>query len=89
MKFLFFPDQSAEYTPGALSKISISIPESSDKQILLVFFEKYFAFNREFCVNVVPVSIGLGILKSNLNKSLNFWVIDLLFPSVFLYYLSQ
>ena len=48
----------------AVEENTNKIPESSDMQILLVFSEKYFALRSEFCLNVVPVSIGLDILKS-------------------------
>ena len=48
-----------EKIPGFLSKISISNPESSAKQINLVFLEKYLAFIIEFSLNDVPFSFGL------------------------------
>ena len=56
---------SAEYIPGAPSKASISSPESSDKQIIFDFLEKYLALIKEFSTKVFPFSMGLLILKSD------------------------
>ena len=50
--------------PGLLSKISISNPESSARQIRFVFFEKNFDLIIEFCAKVFPFSTGLLMLKS-------------------------
>jgi hypothetical protein len=65
--------------------MSISSPESSARQIFLVFFEKYLDFMIEFSVNVSPSSLGLLSLNSDVeyvlmyfgNKSLNFLIFSL------------
>ena len=65
LKFEFFPPHLAECIPGFFPSISTSRPESSAKHIKLVFFEKYFDFINEFSSKVLPFSIGLLSLKSN------------------------
>ena len=74
------PPHLAEKIPGFLFNRSISNPESSAKQTRLVLLEKYFDLINEFCLKVLPFSLGL--LSLNLaveyvliylgNKSLNF-----------------
>ena len=58
--------------PGALSKRSISRPESSAMQIFFDFLEKYLALINEFCKKVLPVSFGLDKLKDLVVKILTF-----------------
>ena len=54
--------------PGFLLRRSISKPESSARQNRFVFFEKYFDFIREFCSKVLPFSLGLLRLNSEVEN---------------------
>ena len=86
-KLFFFPAHLDEKIPGAPLRSFISNPESSDKQIKLVFFEKYEALINEFSLKVFPVSSGDKILNS-LKECLTIFFgksshISLYFPMLF------
>ena len=53
-----------EKIPGFLFKTLISKPESSAKQVIFVFFEKYLALIIELSLKDVPFSFGLLSFRS-------------------------